>query len=187
VFGFAPIARLVDWWTTDVVYRELFRDRPSSIGAKAVDLAREEIRNGAREWGGNNAGPDVEKYRDGNGGSGPWCASFQYWLEKTARAARGLSMPFAYTPGARKLYRLFVQHGMRVELRDIQVGDLVLWGRGPKGGWQGHVGRVSQVARGPKGELSRWRYIAGNEGRYPAPVAETEGHRRRLVGVARLP
>lgn len=186
MFAFAPITRLINWWTTDDVYRELFRQRPSTVGEDAIALAREEIRNGAREWGKNNAGRDVDKYRDGNPGKGSWCASFQWWLEKTARAARGLKMPFEYTPGARKMFRLAAEHGMLVGLQDIQVGDLVLWARGDDGSWKAHIGRVSSVYR-ENGRVIRWQYIAGNEGKYPAPVAEKYGHgKKRRIGFARL-
>jgi len=154
-------------------------------GEVAVRLARAEIARGAGEFGGNNRGPDVDKYRGeaGKGKKGSWCASFQYWLESEARAEIGQGMPFPYTPGARKLFRLAVKHGQLVKSDNIRVGDLVLWARGPQGSWKAHIGRVSEVH-----QRGRWRYVAGNEGRYPAKVCEKWGHnRRRLIGFARMP
>ena len=191
MLGYAPITALVAWWSTTEEYRSLHRNRVSPTGAAAVDLARAEIRRGAGEFGGNNRGPDVDKYRgkEGAGRKGSWCASFQYWLESTVRTVAGLKMPFGYTPGARKLYRLTAQHGMLVDADDIHVGDLVLWARGPRGSWKAHIGRVSHVVRDEKrlGKVLKWKYIAGNEGRFPARVREGWGHKRkRLIGFARL-
>lgn len=180
---FAPIARLVDWFTRDDVWRELRKHQASPIGVEAATIARQNIE--ASEFGGNNRGPDVERFRSGYGGHGAWCAAFVCYCLEKASEARGAAMPFERTHGARKLFRRAVASGWLVDASDIQVGDLVLWARGRKA-WQGHIGIVSQAAWNDRGKVKSWHYIAGNEGNYPAPVKERRGHTRRLIGFARV-
>ena len=181
---FAPITRLVDWFTTDAIWRDLKKFRPSEIGYTAVTIARRDI--GASEFGGNNAGPDVERFRDGHGGDGAWCAAATYWWLNEAAKALGHPMPFKRTHGARKLFKRAVASGWLVKKQHLQPGDLVLWSRGRKA-WQGHIGIVSKVEWTNDGKVKRWWAVCGNEGRYPAPVQETEKTKsKRLVGFARV-
>lgn len=171
------LEKIINWWTSDDVKRMLLRMQPS-LGAAALVIATAEL--GSGEFGGNNRGPDVERYRAGVGGSGSWCAAFVYYcLEQAGK------VPFKRTHGARKLFRRAVAAGMLVEEQDLLRGDLVLWGRGT--GWQGHIGIVSDVVRNRSGKVLNWSYIAGNEGRYPSMVRLYRGKgRSRPVGFARI-
>lgn len=178
---FAPITRLIDWLTIDEAARYIRRRASSNLGIAAVEWARGEIGQGER--GGNNLG--VEQYRGGIPGKGPWCAAFVSTAFEAAASRLGKAVPFKRSHGARKLFRRAVQAGMRVDLQDIQPGDIVLWSRG-KSAWQGHVGIVSGVTYNKAGRVTGFHYIAGNEGPYPARVGEFEGKKRRLIGFARV-
>jgi hypothetical protein len=150
----------------------------SSLGARLIEIAQKEIGNG--EEGGNNRGPDIDRYRAGHGGRGSWCAAFvSYCLEK-AYADFEQPMPFRRSHGAKALWRRAAKAGAAVTVPN--PGDLVCWHRGPVGGWQGHIGIVSRA----EGE-SFWS-IEGNVGRVPAKVAEFKHSTRekKLFGFARL-
>jgi hypothetical protein len=86
------------------------------IRDKALQIALGEV--GVRERGGNNRGPDVEKYLAavGLGGGYAWCAAFVVWCyrEATLRTAGGLSLPLRRTG---KVVRLW-QHA-----RDLWMSD----------------------------------------------------------------
>ncbi len=186
-FPYAPITALVDWWTTSDEYRKLHVERPSQLGVDALTVLREEDGNG--EVGGNNRGPHIRRYGGRQGKS--WCGWAYYYAVKVASIRRGQAVPFGPSGGARKLFRLTAQHGMRVDLIDIQHGDTVLFDRGnphkPEDDWKAHIGMVSRVIRNANGIVVKWFYRAGNEGRN-AVVEEHEGTGRgRLIGFARLP
>lgn len=188
MIAWAPITKFVDWWTTSDYYRELMILRPSPLGLATLKVARTQIGKG--ELGGNNIGPDLDRYRGPRGGTGSWCAAFVYWCAWRAAQSRRHRVPFARTHGARKLFRRAVRSGMLVPARAVMAGDLVLWSRGnpnkPEERWKAHIGIVSEVER-DRGKVLGWKYIAGNEGKYPALVLERYGHKRgRLVGFARL-
>ena len=175
---------LLSWWSGNSARLELMRSRASQYGLMALDTARREIGRG--EFGGNNSGPDVRRYRQGFGGSGPWCAAFVCWCIEQSSARLSRRVPVKRTHGARRLFRRVCAAGCKVGKDEVEPGDIVLWSRGKKA-WQGHVGIVSAVERTREGRVTAWRYIAGNEGRYPAVVNEFAGKEKRLVGFARLP
>lgn len=177
-------AALIRFLYSSDVRRMLGDGHASQIGYMALDSARREIGNG--EFGGNNRGPDVDRYRGDLGGKGPWCAAFAFWAILDACRRLGRACPIKRTHGARRLYGEVVKAGHAVDLQSLEPGDIVLWSRGTKG-WQGHVGIVSGVMRNRAGRVTGWRYIAGNEGPYPAKVGEFPGKSKRLVGFARLP
>ena len=184
MIGFAPITRLVDWLTTDVDWRTIHRRIPSPLGLAALEVAKREVGNG--EEGGNNIGPHLDRYRGGQGAKGSWCAAFIFYCILTASIGRGRPCPVKRTHGARKLFRRCVAAGWLVDYADVQPGDVVCWARGPEGSWQAQIGIVSVVVWDRDGEPAGFKYIAGNEGRYPSKVEEHEGHRRRLIGFARV-
>lgn len=189
MFAFAPLIQFIDWFTTKPDERDIRKRTPSPLGLAALEVAKREIGNG--EEGGNNRGPHLDRYRGGKGDKGAWCAAFVFHCILTASRGRGRPVPVKRTHGARKLFRRCVAAGWLVEYQDIQPGDVVCWSRGnphkPEDKWKGHIGMVSEVIRDQQGVVVGFEYIAGNEGPVPAKVAEHEGHRRRLVGFARLP
>lgn len=185
MLAFAPITRIVDWFTTDRVWRDVWHDRPSRLGLAVLDAIRSQ--EGIGEIGGNNAGPHVEKYRGKRKGKGPWCAALVSWCIATACSVLAIVLPLDLSNGARRLFRNAVAAGWRVAYDDVQPGDLVLWARGPEGSWKAHIGVVDSVERDTEGKVVSWLYWAGNEGKYPARVALRAGHRKRLIGFARLP
>lgn len=177
-------AKLVDWWTTTTAMRQLQRGKHSFVGLAALNMAMSELGNG--EEGGNNRGAHLERYRGNRGPRGPWCAAFVFWCIWAATRKLGRKCPVKRSHSAKRLFRRCVEAGQLVELDDILPGDVVCWHRGPRGSWKGHIGIVHEVERHNR-TVVRWDYTAGNEGPYPAKVAVHEGHRRRLVGFARLP
>ncbi len=185
MFPFAPLTRLVDWWTTSDAYRVVMRYRPSTIGLAALEVAREEIGRG--EEGSNNHGPHIRRYGFGFGPFRAWCAKFVFFCLFVGAGRISLKLKVEQEWGARKLFRHIVASGMLVDLQYLQPGDIVLWSRGREGSWQAHIGIVSRVDRDELGQVTRWWYIAGNEGSFPALVAEHEGTRKkRRVGFARV-
>jgi hypothetical protein len=184
-FPWAPITRARAWFMRDEVLEYLNRKRPSRVGLAALGVARSELGNG--ESGGNNVGPDVERYRAGHGGNGAWCAAFVYFCIDAAFGELGHRNPIKRTHSARRLFGRVASTGSLVDLVDIQPGDIVLWARGRTRSGKGHIGIVSEVIHNSAGAIVAWHYIAGNEGRTPALVSEHNGHsRRRRIGFARL-
>lgn len=177
-------AALVRYFYSSEVRQLIGQGHASRAGMLALDFARCEIGRG--EFGGNNRGPDVERYRAGHGGNGAWCAAFVCWCIERAYVSLGRTCPIKRTHGARKLYKRVVEAGHAVTRQELEPGDIVLWSRGQPA-WQGHVGIVSGVSRNRAGKVIGWSYIAGNEGRYPAVVREFRGKEKNLVGFARLP
>lgn len=125
----------------------------SAIGRAALAAAISELKAGAGEVGGNNAGPWVKKYLapagvdEGNS----WCASFVSWCYLQASGGDKAAMPFPYNPGARSLLQQFKKRGWMQEPQSgylPQPGDIVVWWRVQMTGWQGHVGLVHQVQDG---------------------------------------
>jgi len=182
VLPFAPISRLIDWWSTDTIWRELKRRRPSQLGLEALEVLKSEEGNGEQ---GNNRGPHIKRWGGKQGKS--WCAAVVYFAIEKASERLCKPVPFERSNGARKLFRRAVGAGMRIRKHDMQPGDLVLWARGPNGSWMAHIGIVSRVERGPGYAVERWQYFAGNEGAR-AMVEEHDGtEKTRLIGFARLP
>lgn len=125
----------------------------STLGRAALAAAIGELKAGACEIGGNNRGPWVAKYLEQAGlpEGYSWCASFVSWCYLQACGGEKARMPFSYSPGARDLLRQVKKKGLAHEPRSgyqPQPGDLVIWWRVKKEGWQGHVGLVHQLKDG---------------------------------------
>ena len=125
----------------------------SKLGRAALGIAIGELKAGAGEVGGNNAGPWVRKYLQPAGldEGNSWCASFVSWCYfRTCGSDKG-KMPFPYSPGARDLLSKFKGKGWASEPQSSYgpvPGDLVFWWRVSLQGWQGHVGLVHQLKDG---------------------------------------
>lgn len=120
----------------------------SSIGRAALKMAINEMKNDAREIGGNNRGPFVRKYLNELAPIGSsWCASFVSWCFSQGSG----EMPFKYTVGARHMLGQFKRkgwtYGPGIDY-EPKPGDIVVWWRERLAGWKGHVGLVHQVRDG---------------------------------------
>lgn len=86
--------------------------------AMAVGFAEAEAAAGARELGGNNRGPFVQKYlnaahperlsHDGE----PWCVAFYCWCWLQVHQASGYALPFSFTRGVDRLWAMFAARGL---------------------------------------------------------------------------
>ena len=127
----------------------------SKIGRQALKNALDEIKDGAREIGGNNRGPFVAKYLQPAGLVPPqfWCASFVSWCFLRATGDDVESMPFDYSAGARNIFNQFKRKGWTFTSNNAndrlpEPGDIVTWWRVKADGWQGHIGLVHHYHRG---------------------------------------
>ena len=125
----------------------------SELGRAALRVAIGELKSGAGEVGGDNAGPWVRKYLQPAGldEGNSWCASFVSWCYFRSCGSDKEKMPFPYSPGARALLSKFKSKGWASEPQsgyEPVPGDLVFWWRVSLQGWQGHVGLVHQVKDG---------------------------------------
>ncbi len=160
--------------------REWWKQMPdSSLGGSpraraALQQAVAEAVAGRGESGGNNQGPDIEKYL--NGIVDPpanWCAAFVCWCLRTSGP-----MPFPYTVAARRI----LSQARRAKLFTYDnpgttpplPGDLIVWWRNRVDSWEGHTGIVHHAANG------RLYVIEGNK------TAKVEGFDYPLVGLEKL-
>lgn len=129
------------------------------------------LRAGAREIGGNNRGPWVNHFFDKPEdyelkGLAQWCAAFtsRCLLDTFGEDAREFQ-----TWGARRMGDKFEKAGARVELSDIEPGDVITWERvDAASSYAGHVGVVCYVDdehvcviegnAGRHGRVRVWRY-----------------------------
>lgn len=161
----------------------------SPLARLALKYALGEMNRHAREIGGNNAGPFVDKYHEilGSEGRGwAWCAAFTSWCFKEASKELGIEMPFEATGGAQAIYNQLKASGHAILDKDDYTplpGDICVWWRGASRTWKGHVGIV-------------WGYkdgilyvVEGNVGRYPARVGVYDyvlGRMKKLIGFCRV-
>lgn len=156
----------------------------SKAGWNALAIARRELAAGAGEKGADNDGPDVMKYHAVTGASAgdSWCASFISYCFAEGNPG---AMPFEPTAGAREVLKQFKQKGW-----DFQAsvnsppapGDIIVWWRGPREGWLGHIGIASAYENGLV------HTIEGNRGPYPSKVAAFHyvlGRIDKLLGFGR--
>ncbi|MEP9354107.1 CHAP domain-containing protein [Xanthobacter sp. KR7-65] len=139
----------------------------SSTGWNALKIAQRELAAGAGEKGGDNRGTDVMKYHAVTGASSgdSWCASFvSYCFDEGNPGA----MPFQPSASAREVLKRFKQKGWDFKA-DVNTppapGDIVVWWRGAREGWMGHIGIVSAYENGLV------HTIEGNRGPYPSKVS----------------
>lgn len=132
---------------------------PRSLGARAVDVALDEMRRGATEKPvGSNAGPDIEEYlrrceRDGRPlglKAGNYCAAGACWAYMRALGA-GEKMPFPYRASGLEMTEDAKARGAWRPIRDVKsgayklrVGDIVIYPRGKPGSWERHVVMVRE-------------------------------------------
>lgn len=99
------------------------------LGLAAIRIAELEAAAGAREIGGNNAGPWVEKYL--NAGhpqrvterGEPWCVAFFLWCWLQVR-----QLPFAFTLSSHRLFERVPSIRCKGEPPPgLQPGDALFW------------------------------------------------------------
>lgn len=138
----------------------------------AVLLAEGEANAGAREVGGNNAGPFVEKYLNADRPDGsvryrglPWCCGFWFWCWINACRLEGVLLPVRFTLSSGTLLDRFRRLGWYVPLRpqdaaplpEPRPGDACFWDYDG----DGEPEHVSMVHRVEGGVLYT---VGGNEG-----------------------
>jgi hypothetical protein len=122
----------------------------SSRGRAALAAAIAELGANACEIGGNNRGPWVRKYLNGEAAEGSsWCAGFVSWCY--ANSQPPLPAPFVYSVGARDLLAQGKAKGWAKEPGseyEPLPGDLVIWWRVTLSGWRGHAGMAYETRDG---------------------------------------
>jgi hypothetical protein len=162
---------------------------PDSVGDQALAYALQEARTGAREIGGNNLGPWVEKYLNAEHPhrvthvEEPWCAAFLCWCWMHAARDASASLSVGYTRSTNALFNRLAQcdQAVRVSRGEVvseraapvrlapQPGDACFWDFSGNG-VPDHVNMVVRLeGEGPEAVLHT---IGGNEGseRSGAPV-----------------
>lgn len=175
-------------------FLRFFRSAPNedpvlrtATAAYAVQVALSELGHG--ETTGQNAGPDIERYRYGvsgpiiGGPKDPWCASFVCfcfefgWLKFQGLSEPAAPFPIKRTSSALKLWTRVGEYGAFVTTP--QIGDLALWKR--PGGH--HVDLVVKFDTGI------FVTVDGNKGIFPSKV-RTYPHEygeHWFLGFARFP
>lgn len=156
----------------------------SKTGWNALQIARREIGKG--ETTDDNKGPDVMKYHAGTGaGAGDsWCASFISYCFKEGNPG---NMPYQPTAGARDTLAKFKAKGWTYTAsvsNPPEPGDILVFWRGSKTGWMGHIGIVESYDNGVV------TTIEGNKGPFPSKVRRfqyTLGKIDKLLGWGRAP
>lgn len=151
------------------------------LGLAALEIARKELSAGAKEIGGPNQGPFVEKYLAPSGlkPPQPWCAAFVSWCLMKAAQNTKVQAPFPYTARARTYYRLAVKMGLLTQ--EPLPGDLIVWSRGHPSGPLGHIGFISAKNAG------RIQTIEGNRNDRVDTFRYKIGAIPRLLGFIRIP
>lgn len=116
----------------------------TNLGIAALRVAKREMQLGAREVGGNNLGPFVEKYLlvCGLKPPQPWCTAFVSWCIRKA------SLKAALKPSASARGLLSVARRLGLMVSKPEPGNLVFWSRGNPVGPYGHVGFVEKCSKG---------------------------------------
>jgi len=113
------------------------------VRRKAMEIALSQV--GVREVGGNNRGPDVEKYL-ASVGLGPgyaWCAAFVVWCyrEATLRTSGGIALPLRRTA---KVSRLWQHAPDRWKSAEPSIGAVYIHLEDPEDpDSEGHTGIVT--------------------------------------------
>ena len=130
-----------------------FQMPPASMGGSergraALGVGIRELKDDAREIGGNNRGPFVKKYLHGIVAEGnPWCAGFVSFCFSEHPAG----MPFPNTVGARNILQHFKKKGWVQPPSSgctPEPGDVVVWWRESLHSGKGHIGLVHQLRDG---------------------------------------
>jgi hypothetical protein len=148
-----PFNQLIEAWT---FARTKFPEPPppsfsppfvfDQLARKALVVALAELQKGCGEQGGNNLGPDVERYISPAKAPQNWCAGFSGWCYEEAARHLGVPLPFRRSLGAKALGKNVAAVGRKfTDPKDARPGDLIIFDRGTTGSWQGHVGLVEEV------------------------------------------
>jgi peptidoglycan hydrolase-like protein with peptidoglycan-binding domain len=171
----------------------------SASGRAALQVALAELAAGNGEVGGDNRGPHVTRYLNGQAAAGSsWCAGF---VSYCFRQGLGRNADFGYIVGAQALHNKMRALGNAYAAalsNPPQPGDIIAWRRvdptnPAQSAWKGHIGIVHSFADG-----ILWT-VEGNRGPFPsrvkafryswsALVASLSGDRfKGLYGLSRHP
>jgi hypothetical protein len=120
------------------------------LGRMVVSYARQHLREGPREIGGQNKGPWVRLYMKGSEGkSYPWCAGFVSFVLEQACNSLGMQVPFQTSFSCSALAKsakardILLEGGRALDRSQVTPG-LIFLNRGGRTGWA-HTGLVIQV------------------------------------------
>lgn len=132
-----------------------------TLGSLAIAYAKQHLAQHPREAGGQNCGPWVRLYMDGNeGAEWPWCAGFACFVLKQACDTLGVAMPIRKSfscdslAGSARQNGSFLDEPPRTRRLAVTPGSLFLVRRTPED-WT-HVGFVV------KAEAETFHTIEGN-------------------------
>ena len=121
-----------------------------TLGALVVAYARQHLKPHPIEIGGENSGPWVRLYMNGNEGrEWPWCAGFATFVLRQAAKTMGVPMPHPYAFGCDLLATVakgngrFLRPATAAELASVRAGYLFLI-RKTNNSWA-HIGIVEAV------------------------------------------
>lgn len=157
------------------------RYQPSALAAAVIQVAEAELQQNAREVGGNNQGPFVEKYLAPTGlkAPQPWCAAFASWCVREAARTLKVKPPLPYTASTRSIYDAAKARGLLVP--EPEAGDLILWGLLSPPRRYGHTGIVVKRSGG------RLVTIEGNRTPRVQKFTHDFAALGRILGFVRLP
>ena len=177
-----PLDHLIEAWTfsrTKFPPAGILPDDRSSaptaddLARKALEIAISELKRGAGEAGGNNMGPDVERYISPATAPQNWCAGFAGWCYQEAARQLAWPLPFRRSLGAKALGKAVATAGRSfTDPHEAQPGDLIIFDRGVAGSWQGHVGLVERIGTADSDRGAVYT-VEGNS----APVVRRRTHR----------
>lgn len=127
---------------------------------------------GVKEWGGSRHNPVVVEYFREIGHSWikddetAWCAAF------VGAILKRVGLPHTGKLNARS----YLNWGEPVALEDAQKGDVVVFWRGSRSGWQGHVGFFSEQVG------NNISVLGGNQGN---SVSISPYSKNKLLGIRR--
>jgi hypothetical protein len=150
-----PFDQLLDAWRTVRADRLFEPGEPparawagggdlEALPAKALGLAIAQI--GCGEAGGNNCGPDVERFIAPAKAPQNWCAAFVGWCYEQTAQELGVALPFKRSLGAKRLGENIAALGRKfTDPAEAKPGDVMVFDRGAKGSWMGHIAMVEKV------------------------------------------
>lgn len=125
---------------------------PADFGETVLRFALRDLTAGVREDIARNDGHRIREYAARFGLVPPlnWCAvAASTWLAEAAEGLR-VPLPVSLSPAARGLMGSCIRSGRWVPWHklaeaNIAPGSLVVWWRGSRESWQGHVGIVERL------------------------------------------
>jgi len=96
-----------------------------TLGQLTIEFAKQHLRHHPREVPGDNRGPWVRLYMNGNEGTPwAWCAGFVCFCLKQASTSLGKQMPFDYTYSCDTLAAFGKQKGIFLAEKDVTAAKL---------------------------------------------------------------